>query len=210
MRVYLVRHGQTAWNAERRNQGHTDIPLNEEGRRQARLLIPAFAERLFTRILCSDLERNLATARPLAEHYGIPIEIDPRLRERGFGDWESQPMARVAQNFIEQALLSGVPQESIRPPNGESLVDVWTRQEGVAQALESGEDSIVVVCHGGSGSLLLARLLGGTHAMSRSFRMDNTGITTLERRPDRRFQMLGFNDFAHLSREALSSAKQPD
>ncbi|MFI5385230.1 MAG: histidine phosphatase family protein [Fimbriimonadales bacterium] len=205
MRVYLVRHGQTAWNAEQRAQGHTDVPLDEEGTRQAELLVTAFEQRPFSRILTSDLQRARATAKPLAEKYGVKVEERTDLRERTFGEWEGQPFEMIAKYFIEQELLTGKPREEIQPPDGESQADVWRRVEKVAQEIEAYHEPQVVISHGGSCSLLLSRLLRGTMFTARSFRFDNTGITTIARRPDGGYHLIRYNESSHLRRPALIS-----
>src|SRR5881227_154431 len=91
MRLYLVRHGQTSWNVEQRAQGHTDIPLDEEGLRQADMLGHSFASASVDRVLTSDLIRSVQTAEPIANYSGAPMHIDRRLRERSFGSWEGLP-----------------------------------------------------------------------------------------------------------------------
>ena len=68
MRLYLVRHGQTSWNVEQRAQGHTDIPLDEEGIRQADMLGHSFAGVGIDRVLSSDLKRSVQTAEQMAEY----------------------------------------------------------------------------------------------------------------------------------------------
>lgn len=205
MRVYLVRHGQTAWNAEQKAQGHTDIPLDDEGRVQAGLLAEAFEQNPFGRILSSDLARARDTAAPLAERHGISVELRPDLRERSFGEWEAKPFEVIAKNFIEQEFLTGRPREEIRPPGGESQLDVWERIERVALELEALSEPAVVVTHGGTCSLLLARMLRGSVNTARSFRFDNTGITTIARRPDGGFHLVRYNDSSHLRQAALLS-----
>src|SRR5947209_8344438 len=118
MRVYLVRHGQTAWNAERRYQGHTDIPLDEHGLEQARLLANALSEEPIARVLSSDLQRARMTAAPMATLHGIEVTVRADLRERCIGAWEAQPMENVAEHFIEQELATGQQREEIQPPGG--------------------------------------------------------------------------------------------
>ena len=204
--MYLVRHGQTAWNAGRKAQGHTDIPLDEQGKEQARLLVDAFATQPFSRILSSDLQRTMMTAGPLAEAHGIPIEQRRDLRERSFGEWEGLPFESIAQKFIEQELFSGQAKEQIRPPKGESLQDVWDRLGAVVDELNQAHEPAVVVTHGGTCGLLLARLLQGTFLTARSFRFDNTGVTTIARRPDSGFHLLTYNDSTHLRHPALSGS----
>jgi len=205
MRVYLVRHGQTAWNAERRYQGHTDIPLDERGLEQARLIAAAFEDRPISRILSSDLNRARATAEPLAKGMGILVETRRDLRERCIGDWEALPMEQVSRFFREAEIESGNSREEVRPPNGESKVDVWNRLEAVARDIEEFSDPQAVIVHGGSGSMLLSRLLRASVYTARSFRFDNGGITTISRRADGGFHLVGYNDAAHFLDTVLPS-----
>lgn len=86
--LLLVRHGETDWNAEGRLQGHTDRPLNEHGRRQARALADRLAADDIDAIYTSDLARARETAEILGERLGLPVESDPDLRERNWGNWE--------------------------------------------------------------------------------------------------------------------------
>lgn len=85
---YIVRHGQTDWNVERRLQGHADIPLNEAGRAQAVELKEKLEGIDFTYCFSSDLQRASETARILLEPCAIAVQCDMRLRERNFGPWE--------------------------------------------------------------------------------------------------------------------------
>jgi broad specificity phosphatase PhoE len=86
--LLLVRHGETDWNAEGRLQGHTDRPLNDYGRRQARALADRLADDGVTAVYASDLIRARETAEIVAERLGLPVGVDPDLRERNWGNWE--------------------------------------------------------------------------------------------------------------------------
>src|SRR4051812_36304655 len=99
MRLYIVRHGQTAWNAEERAQGHTDIPLDETGLKQAEFLGDMLAEEPIESVLTSDLQRSAQTARFIAQRLGVTIEQTPLLRERTFGEWEGLPYAEVGRRL---------------------------------------------------------------------------------------------------------------
>src|ERR1700744_3579732 len=83
--VHLVRHGQTDWNAERRTQGWTDIPLNATGREQALDAAAPLAEPRVATVISSDLSRARKPAEPIAARAGVPLVLEPALRERGFG-----------------------------------------------------------------------------------------------------------------------------
>ncbi len=207
MRVYLVRHGQTAWNAERRAQGHTDIPLDAEGERQTRFLAESYGpDAGIRRILSSDLKRSLDTAQALAGRLNIDVEVRHDLRERTFGDWEGEPFEKIAQNFIDTSLLTGDSVEEIRPPNGESQLDVWNRLEIVSNEIAASAEPMMVIAHGGCAALLLSRLLRGTLYTARSFRFDNTGVTTIGRRPEGGFHLLRYNDTSHLRQTSLTGS----
>jgi 2,3-bisphosphoglycerate-dependent phosphoglycerate mutase len=86
--LLLVRHGETDWNAEGRLQGHTDRPLNEHGRRQARELAARLAGEQVDAIYASDLVRARETAEILGAQLGLPVAVDPDLREKNWGNWE--------------------------------------------------------------------------------------------------------------------------
>ncbi len=86
-RLLIVRHGRSEWNAQGRWQGHADIPLDDEGQRQAATAAEVLGT--FDGVWASDLQRAMLTAQIIAEIIGIgPVQIDPRLRETDVGPWE--------------------------------------------------------------------------------------------------------------------------
>ena len=195
MRLYLVRHAQTAWNVEGRCQGHSDICLDECGESQARLLASRFVPAVpVGAVYTSDLLRCRSTAEPLAESLGVPLIVDERLRERCFGDWEGMNYPEVI-GLLSQ---SGDEFTQVRPPNGESMQDVWDRLGSLADDLRALERSVVVVAHGGSGTLLLSRLINGTLETARSLTFQNTAVTELEKRHNGVLSMRRYNDVSHL------------
>ena len=100
----MLRHGRTAWNAERRFQGQADPPLDEVGRVQAyevASLITALRPEL---IISSDLQRATQTAAPIAQLAGLEVVIDKRLRERSLGHWEGLTRDEVEQRFPDEFL----------------------------------------------------------------------------------------------------------
>jgi len=210
MRLYLVRHGQTAWNAEERAQGHSDIPLDHDGERQAASLGHAFQELKIDLVLCSDLQRAQQTAKPIVEATGARFETTKLLRERGFGDWEGEPFADIANRWITLEAFQNKGRLELRPPNGESFLDVWERIKPITKRLleaKDHEEHVAVVSHGGTCSLLLAQLIQGNLETSRAFRFFNTGVTSLERRPEGLFMIRRYNDTSHLDIEdALSGS----
>ncbi|MCC7230280.1 MAG: histidine phosphatase family protein [Fimbriimonadaceae bacterium] len=207
MRLYLVRHGQTAWNAEQRAQGHSNIPLDPIGLRQAEQLGRRFADVQIGLVLSSDLLRAQQTAMPVVDSTSASFEEMRELRERGFGDWEGEYFPGIADRWPVMEAEQGVDRLHIRPPNGESFADVWERLGAVVDRLWWEERDTVVVTHGGACALLLARLTHGNLETSRSFRFANSSVTVLERRPEGQFLILEYNDVSHLERgQALSGS----
>jgi probable phosphoglycerate mutase len=102
MRVVLLRHGRTAWNAERRFQGQADPPLDEVGRVQAWEVAPLIAALRPDVLVSSDARRALQTAEAIAMATGRPLGTDARLRERSLGHWEGLTRDEVAQRYPDE------------------------------------------------------------------------------------------------------------
>lgn len=100
--ILLIRHGETAWNAVRKLQGHLDIPLNAEGRRQAKALAAGLQHEKLATIISSDLQRAMQTAGEIARLQGIPTKIDAALRERCFGDFEGKLYSELPELYPDE------------------------------------------------------------------------------------------------------------
>lgn len=148
--LWLVRHGQTDWNIERRFQGQTDIPLNGVGVTQARDLAASLNGAPLSAIYSSDLSRALQTAAILAEGRNIPIIQDERLREIYMGDWEGRTWQDVNQNLSADMMeLMNNPIHG-RAPGGESLAELAERVQTFADDIAARHRNkiIMVVSHG--------------------------------------------------------------
>ena len=97
--LLLVRHGETDWNAEGRLQGHTDRPLSDYGRGQARGLAEELEGEELEAIYASDLARARETAEIVGERLGLPVVLDPDLREKDWGTWEG--LTAVERDRVE-------------------------------------------------------------------------------------------------------------
>ncbi|MEW1723974.1 histidine phosphatase family protein [Streptomyces sp. NPDC093109] len=161
-RVVLWRHGQTAWNLERRFQGTTDIELTAEGVAQARRAARLLASLKPDAIIASDLRRAAATATELASVTGLGIQHDAALRETFAGAWQGLTHEEIIGRFGEQyaAWKRG---ESVRRGGGELETEVADRAAPVvlhhADKLPDG-GTLVVVSHGGTIRTTIGRLLG--------------------------------------------------
>ena len=200
MRLYLVRHGQTAWNAEEKAQGHTDIPLDEIGIKQAECLADMLKDEPIQQILTSDLQRSKTTAETIAARLGISAQATSLLRERSFGILEGLPYKEVHRRLGKETVEHGLDAwHSEVPPNGESMQMMWERIRPVTDRLMTDAANTLVVSHGGTSCLLLAQLIRGDINTARAFRFHNCTVTELFRRSDGIFQLIRFNDASHLS-----------
>lgn len=141
--LLLVRHGETDWNRDRRVQGHTDVPLNDEGRRQARALSATLAGQAVAAVYSSDLARASETATIIAEPYGLEVTKVAALREKHFGTWEGLSDVEVLTRYPD-AHVTGW-------GDGESTDDMAARVLHAVQEIgaEHPGEAVVVVTHGG-------------------------------------------------------------
>jgi broad specificity phosphatase PhoE len=159
LRLVLLRHGQTVWNAEHRFQGQSDIPLDETGEAQAERVGRLLAALRPDVIVSSDLRRATATAAPLSRLTGLPVTLDKDLRERFGGAWEGLTDTEINERYPRE-------RASWTPPDGESAAAVADRVHAglrrVADALTELDDGglAVVVSHGAAIRLGMERMLG--------------------------------------------------
>jgi probable phosphoglycerate mutase len=155
-RLLLARHGETAWNAIGRMQGHTDIALNDTGRDQARALAAALgAGTPASAVVTSDLSRAWETGEIIAAALGVPLlDADPELRERRFGVFEGLTREQCAEQYPDawRAWISSTQ----APPGGEPrdaavarLSRALARIAAAASAGGASGGPVVVISHGG-------------------------------------------------------------
>jgi glucosyl-3-phosphoglycerate phosphatase len=149
-RLLLLRHGQSTWNADGRWQGQADPPLSPLGEAQARDAARRLAPGQFCRVVASDLRRARQTAEILAEALGLPVEVDPDLREIDVGDWEGLTRAEINQR-APGALADWSEGRSESTPGGETRTHLTDRARVALQraaAAASGGDRVLLVSHG--------------------------------------------------------------
>lgn len=150
----LIRHGETAWNAEKRLQGHTDIPLNSRGETQARQMAQALKNTglSFDALYSSDLKRAADTANAIVELFGLEATINSALRERHFGALQGLSIseAPLAHPSLWQAHISRDLEHELN--GGESIIQFAGRVQSVLNDIlrEHAGKSILIVSHGGT------------------------------------------------------------
>lgn len=175
----LIRHGETAWNAERRIQGQLDIPLNATGAIQARATAAALAAERFDAAFCSDLSRAHDTARAVADTLGLDLTPDPQLRERHYGLFQGLTYAEAEQRHPQDfARHSARDPDYAFPDGGESLAAFALRVEAVLAriaALHAGA-RVLVVTHGGVLDVAHRLATGKPLSQPRDFALPNAAL----------------------------------
>lgn len=152
-RLFLVRHGESAWNAEGRLQGQADPELSPLGREQAAAVAPVVAKLPATAVVTSDLARARDTAA-LAGHPDAPT--DPRWRERTLGEWETHLEREVATRQEMTRFRAG----DLVPPGAEAWPDFQARVAAAAEELAATGEDWIVFTHGGCVRALTAHVTG--------------------------------------------------
>lgn len=199
----IVRHGETAWNAEGRIQGHLDSPLNEEGLAQALLLGDRLAREPFSQLYSSDLGRALQTAQPIADRSGRRVVTDMQLRERHLGIFQGLTGPECERHSPEHyaRFKSRDPGHVI--PEGESARQVYERVSAVFGDLARKHPGkrAVVVTHGGVLDAVYRLASDVPLERPRDFPIFNASLNFV-RCEDGRWSIVRWGDISHLTRDA--------
>ena len=188
-RLWLVRHGETDWNAAGRVQGHTPTELNERGREQAREIGRRLKGRAFAAVWSSDLPRAYQTAELLVESAGLGMRVErsEALRERSFGKYEGMTTAEIGAARTALGLnATGDLADWTGMPGVESNDVLWERISGQLRELSERyvSQDVVVVTHGGVIARVVYRVLGIPDGVPRHFPLSNGIVAVLQWRKD--------------------------
>ncbi len=190
----VVRHGETEWNVALRIQGQGDSRLTEQGRSQAEAIGRRLAAEPFDALLSSDLGRARLTAERIAAHSGRAMQLDPRLRERHFGEGEGMTYQEVGRRYPD-----AFERIDVAIPGGESRLAFHERVtrafEDLARA-HAGQ-RLVVVTHGGVLGAMYRHAKGIPVAEPHRMPITNAGFNRLAWR-DGRWSVEAWADAAHL------------
>ena len=201
LRLLLVRHGESVWNEEERIQGQQDIPLSENGRRQAMALGERLRDVKIDACFSSPLKRATETAELILKASGnsLPIVTLPELMERNFGEWEGKCVAELkverAKEFARWVTAHYLP----APPRGESIEELLKRvKKGLERILaEVSDGTVLVVGHSGSVKAAICVLFQLPPESFAKLKVDNASLTVLEI-SEGRPRLCHFNDTCHL------------
>ncbi|HEY7952411.1 MAG TPA: histidine phosphatase family protein [Solirubrobacteraceae bacterium] len=185
-RVYLARHGQTAYNKEGRFQGQLPVPLDETGRAQALELAQRASEHEFAALWCSPLLRARETAEAVARRIGLEPREDARLMETDAGEWTDRTFSEIHAEAPEEfaKFIEGDPFFAF--PGGESFAQQGVRVAAAIYDIRRAEAPALVVCHGGVIRLALSLKL--EHGATLADRVPNGALIPLDPREARRVE----------------------
>lgn len=189
--LILVRHGQTDANAAGLLLGQTDPPLNDAGRRQAEAVAARVAAYAPERVISSPLLRTVQTAEVVAAACGLPVDVEHRLIEVDYGDYDGVPFAELPSDLVRRWRTEA----DFAPPGGESLASVGVRMARLAEEIlvDLGRAPVVAVSHVSPIKAAVCWALGLPDLASWRMRLDNASITRLAPGPEGPV-LLSFNE----------------
>jgi broad specificity phosphatase PhoE len=193
--LILVRHGETAVNSEARLQGRVESALTERGQQQAARLATAVAALEPVAVVSSPLRRARETAAAIAVATGLDIEIDDRLTELHYGDWEGARFSELPSDAFD--IWRADP--TFAPPGGESLTDLRTRVVPCIEGLLWRGGVVVAVSHVSPIKAAVTWALGVGDEVSWRMHLGLASISRVELRPGGSPVLVSFDETAHLS-----------
>ncbi|MEG3135326.1 2,3-diphosphoglycerate-dependent phosphoglycerate mutase GpmB [Rouxiella sp. T17] len=214
LQVYLVRHGETEWNAARRIQGQTDSPLTEKGIFQAQQVAERVRSEGITHVITSDLGRTKRTAEIIADACGCKVITDPRLRELHMGVLETRHLDKLTaeEESWRKQMVDGTPEGRI--PQGETMTELATRMhEALNSCLDLPPGSKpLLVSHGIALGCLVSTILGLPAYAERRLRLRNCSLSRVDHQQSA-WLASGWivetaGDIAHLDQPALDEIQR--
>jgi len=225
--ILLIRHGETAWNAERRLQGHLDIALNAEGERQAAALGAALATEHIDRVISSDLARARQTADAIVRARAAQadagadavsatdagagvrsVAVDPQLRERCYGGFEGLLYSEIAASFPREfAAWQARNIDAVLPPGknrGETFRGFFDRVIAavLGHAARHPGQTLALVAHGGVLECAYRSALGLSLETPRDFKVHNASINRFVVKQGR-LELVSWGETAHLRQAVM-------
>ena len=200
LRLYLVRHGESAWNELQLYTGQQNVPLSEKGHAQAQRLAERMHMIPLEQIYASPLLRAHDTAKPIAESKNMPLCLDERLAEIHHGEWEGNPASVIREQYEDTYRAWRNQPHTVTMPDGESLNDVSQRVQLFLQdaLARHHEGNVLIVSHDAVLRVIVVQtLLMGLEYFWR-WRFDNASLSVLERVQDGHFRLALLNDIHYL------------
>ena len=199
-RLYIVRHGETEWNAQGRIQGHTDVDLSDHGRQQARAIAQRLSGVNFDVIYSSDLSRSRETAQIILGQRPTSLHSTDRLREFHKGVFEGLTVHEYMRRYPDQYQASLVNDLDFAPTGGETIRQTSARMAGFVSDLKKRhqDETVLVVGHGGSLRSAVVAIMDFPLEANWKLNMYNCSLSVFDIYPDNAVMLL-YNDTSHLN-----------
>lgn len=199
MNLYLIRHGETAYNRDGVGFGRADIALTPFGLKQAEATAQRLANEPIDAVFSSPLQRARATADLIADAAGATVQVDERLIELEVGETEGLPFALIRERYPELLKRWGGPDgHNVRMPGGESIADLSARVDEFRLSMaDIDAENVVVVSHNFVLKVILCQLIGLSISEYRRLTVDLSSVSIFDWTPERTF-VRTINDQCHL------------
>lgn len=196
MQLFLLRHGETRWNLERRCQGITDIHLNETGIRQARDVAASLSKEKIHAVYSSSLKRAIQTARAISEPHGLEVIPESGLRELNHGELEGLTFMEIQASYPDFIENWRRQPAQLLIPGGESILDVekraWRIMEQIIQH-HHPDETVVVVSHQFPMATILCRITGTPLNQYRTFHVEPCGLARISHNQEQGWRLIEAN-----------------
>jgi len=198
-KIILIRHGETDHNKQGKAQGWLDVSLNKTGLKQAQKLARRLKDEVIDVIYTSDLKRAFQTTKPFSKLKKIKPIKTKKVREWNMGTWADKTWDKIQKEFAHIFDEKGdLTDQDWKGHAGESINEVFSRAEKFLKELSKKHPgkTVVVTTHGGTKKRILKLL--GILRMDENPKINNTGVTILEKDKDGKYKATVFNDASHL------------
>jgi probable phosphoglycerate mutase len=197
--IYLIRHGETMWNREKRLQGHIDIGLNERGYWQAEQIGQHLSSRPIAAVISSDLSRAIDTAKAVATHHRKELLLDEGLRERHYGVMQGLSHDEIIEKHPRNHAAWKNREVDFVPESGESLQQFYDRvlRSTMSWVERYPNQEIAMVAHGGVLDCLNRAATKKSLDAVRDFEILNASLNTLSYE-NGQLQLVEWGNIAHL------------
>jgi len=197
--IYLVRHGQTAWNKEEIFRGRSDIPLNETGLKEAELAGEYLKKKEIHAIYSSPLSRAMQTAQKIGRFHNLEVRPLNGMIDMSFGEWEGKSLKEVQETDQERYQLWREEPHRVKLPGGESLKAVRIRSMAALEEVIRNhlEKTLVLVSHRVINKVLICGILGIDNSHFWQIGQDTTAINLIQFRKGKYVLSL-LNETCHL------------
>jgi broad specificity phosphatase PhoE len=207
MRLFLLRHAETEWNAQGRCQGVTDLDLSAAGRRQARRIADRLREETVDAVYSSDLKRARNTAVEVARPLRLTVRTDADLRELDHGAFEGLTFVEIRTGFPDFMERWQSRPAGVILPRGEGLTDVarraWSSLERIARS-HLPTETVLVVTHHFPIAAVLCKISGTPLDEYRSFKIETGGLSEIRHDGRDEWRIVKTNDTRHMTDPATA------